>query len=69
MYHQIYPERASEGIVKRIEKLVALDSGSAEVISLTSEERERVCSVESHFGGILEKIFAITPKEISLYII
>ncbi|MBP9728436.1 MAG: hypothetical protein KBD27_03595 [Candidatus Moranbacteria bacterium] len=63
----LYPERPSEGIEAKIQKLADFEAGRAEKIPLTPEERLEIQKLEEVLGTTLEKIFGITPKEAILY--
>lgn len=53
----LYPERPSEGIEAKIQKLADFEAGRAEKIPLTPEERLEIQKLEEVLGTTLEKIF------------
>ncbi len=63
----LYPERPSEGIEAKIQKLADFEAGRAEKIPLTEGERKEIQDREEILGATLEKIFDITPKETTVY--
>lgn len=63
----LYPERPSSGIESKLRQLADFESGKAEKIPLSPEEREEISALEDTLGSTLEKIFEITPKTASLY--
>ncbi len=64
----LYPERPSEGIEAKIQKLADFEAGRVEKIPLTDGERKEVQDREEILGATLEKIFSITPKETTVYV-
>lgn len=63
----LYPERPSEGIEAKIQKLADFEAGRAEKIPLTEGERKEIQDREEILGATLEKIFFITSKETTVY--
>lgn len=63
----LYPERPSEHLEKKIQMLASLENGKREKIPISLEEREEIKNLENMLGEILEGISDISPRSSTFY--